>query len=354
MGSTTGKQEFGQQTEAKGPKLLALDTVPEKLLEFKSKNQEHIVCSTISPNGRWLCYSTHNEIRLFHFVAGIVKGDKKRATQLVRVKDMPEQMAPASHVTFTADSMRLIVVNRLTKEILVFAMLSTPNEEDALDTSTLPPIDFVECIDTSKQIKDSIKLFTVSSCGSYLAAASTDRSIAVWSVYKGKHFKHLLNLPRYTAATTAIAIHPQQPRLVAAFADGKIVEYDLEEMCFTCSDADRFVANAEFFTINNIILDPRNPNIFVMQNDSKLFVLEKCKVQDKIEEAVEENSKRKSLKKIKPANTEETNVDGLRLKMEKTYEVNKKKNNLNLKANFLMFSNNYSICCKFAGLVPRN
>lgn len=326
MGSTNGKQELGQESsESSTSKLLALDTVPEKLLEFKSRNEERIVCSTLSPNGRWLCYSTHTEIRLFHFVAGSSSDDdqKKCDTKLIRVKDLPEQMEPASHVQFTADSMRLIVVNRESKNIMIFAMLSNVNAGD-LNISSTPPLDFVESIDTSKHIKDSIKLFTVSVCGSYIAAASSDRSIAVWSIHKGKHFKHLLNLPRYTAATTALSIHPEQPRLVAAFADGKIFEYDLEEMCFTCSDVDRFVVNSEYHCIQNILLDPRNPNIFVMQNDSKLFVLEKCKAREKLEDAVVENSKKKSLKKMKTNDEDdETKVYSLRLKMEKTYEVRK-------------------------------
>ncbi|KAM7357029.1 UTP4 small subunit processome component l(3)72Dn [Cochliomyia hominivorax] len=316
MGSTSGQQELVEANSGnKQPKFLAIDKLPEKLLEFKSKNEEPIVCSALSPNGRWLCYSTQREIRLFQFVPG----SSSKATQLVRVKDLPEQFAPASHVTFIADSMRLIMVNRETKQILIFSILITPTD-DALNCSTCP-IDLVECIDTSKHIKDSIKLFTVSLCGSYMVAASADRTIAVWSVYQGKHFKHLLNLPRYTAATTALAIHAEQPRIVAAFANGKIFEYDMEEMCFTCSDIDRFVTSSEDFCITNIVLDPRNPNIFVMQNDAKMFVLEKCKPQEQLEEAVMENSSKKSLKKTKVDNTpEETQVEGLKLKMEKTFE----------------------------------
>ena len=298
-------------------KTLSLDTIPEKLLEFRSKNDETIVCSSLSPNGRWLCYSTQKEIRLFQFVPGTSTGDKKQPSQLVRVKDLPEQFAAASHIYFTADSMRLIMVNRETKQILIFSILPTTD----LNSSSSPPLDFVESIDTSKHIKDTIKLFTVSLCGSYIVAASADRTISVWSVYKGKHFKHLLNLPRYTAATTALAIHAVQPRIVAAFADGKIFEYDMEEMCFTCSDIDRFVANAESFCITNIVLDSRNPNIFVMQNDSKMFVLEKCKNRDKLDDALMTNSHKKSLKKPKTDKSDDTQVDGLKLKMEKTFEV---------------------------------
>ncbi|XP_037819105.1 U3 small nucleolar RNA-associated protein 4 homolog [Lucilia sericata] len=318
MGSSLGQQELmygNQENENKTKtKFLSLDTVPEKLLELKSKNAEAIVCAALSPNGRWLCYSTQKEIRLFQFIPGT----STQATQLIRVKDLPEQFAPASHVTFIADSMRLIMVNRETKQILIFSIIM-PTDTD-LNYSSCPPLDFVECIDTSKHIKDSIKLFSVSLCGSYIVAASADRTIAVWSVYQGKHFKHLLNLPRYTAATTALAIHAEQPRIVAAFGDGKIFEYDMEEMCFTCSAYDRFVSNSEDFCITNIVLDARNPNIFVMQNDAKMYVLEKCRQQDKLDEALMENSNKKSLKKSKIEKSDDIQVDDLKLKMEKTFE----------------------------------
>ncbi|XP_065359692.1 U3 small nucleolar RNA-associated protein 4 homolog [Calliphora vicina] len=313
MGSSSSQQELNEKSNAE-TKSLTIDTVPEKLLEFKSKNEEHIVCAALSPNGRWLCYSTQKEIRLFQFIPGT----STQATQLIRVKELPEQFAPASHVAFIADSMRLLIVNRETKQILIFSIL-TPTD-DVLNFSSSPPLDFVECIDTSKHIKDSIKLFSVSLCGSYIVAASADRTIAVWSVYQGKHFKHLLNLPRYSAATTALAIHAEQPRIVAAFADGKIFEYDMEEMCFTCTALDYFVSNSDSFCITNIALDARNPNIFVMQNDSKMFVLEKCKQQDKLEDAVMENSNKKSLKKSRIENTADMQVDDLKLKMEKTFE----------------------------------
>ncbi|TMW43678.1 hypothetical protein DOY81_011242, partial [Sarcophaga bullata] len=129
LGSSTGCQELIEgnnesldenvpQLNKKESKTLSLDTIPEKLLEFRSKNDETIVCSSLSPNGRWLCYSTQKEIRLFQFVPGTSTGDKKQPSQLVRVKDLPEQFAAASHIYFTADSMRLIMVNRETKQIL--------------------------------------------------------------------------------------------------------------------------------------------------------------------------------------------------------------------------------------------
>lgn len=164
MGSTSGCQELIEgnnkslDENVTQSKTLSLDTTPEKLLEFRSKNDETIVCSSLSPNGHWLCYSTQKEIRLFQFVPGTSTGDKKQPSQLVRVKDLPEQFAAASHIYFTADSMRLIMVNRETKQILIFSMLATTD----LNSSSSPPLDFVESIDTSKHIKDTIKLFTVS------------------------------------------------------------------------------------------------------------------------------------------------------------------------------------------------
>lgn len=119
-----------------------------------------------------------------------------------------------------------------------------------------------------------------------------------------------MNLPRYTAATTAMAMHRESPRLVAVFADSKIFEYDLEDMCFTCTDKDYFVKESETHCVNSIVLDHRNPNIFILHNDTSLFVLEKCSPDEK-------NTMTDKRKKI---SDEGSKVASLRLKFQKNYE----------------------------------
>lgn len=49
----------------------------------------------------------------------------------------------------------------------------------------------------------------------------------------------------------------------------------MEEMRFTCSSHKIHLENTNMHAVNNIVLDPRNNNIIILQNDTYLFVLEK-------------------------------------------------------------------------------
>ncbi|XP_054734884.1 U3 small nucleolar RNA-associated protein 4 homolog [Anastrepha obliqua] len=287
-------------------KLLALNTAPEKLLEFKTKSEEPIVCATISPDGQWLCYSTQKHIRLFRFVPAV---QGKNSTQLARIKGLPEQFVVASNLTFSSDSKRLFLVQPNTRQIHVFSVVNNGSTD----------LDFIESIETSKHIKDVINLLAVSECGTYLVVAGTDRTIAVWSIFQGKHFKHHLNMPRYSAITTALAIHAKEPRLVAAFSDGKIIEYDLEEMCFTCSEQEYFVENAETHCVSNVLLDSRNPNHFILHNDAYLYVLEKTAGEHGQDENALDTPNKNVGKKVKRV-ISDSKVCGLRLKFKKSFE----------------------------------
>lgn len=72
-------------------------------------------------------------------------------------------------------------------------------------------------------IKDTLSLMVISTCGTYLVCAGTCCNIAVYkSSKKTGAWSHLLNLPKYKLAPTAIAIHQNSPLLVAAFSDSKV------------------------------------------------------------------------------------------------------------------------------------
>ncbi|XP_055913784.1 U3 small nucleolar RNA-associated protein 4 homolog [Eupeodes corollae] len=294
LGETTGKREINldvSEEPGEERKHLGLKTAPQKLLEMRSKHGHPITCSALSPDGNWLVYSTMTEIRMFSFAAG----EDENVSQVDRIKDLPQEFGACKNILFSHDSSTLFL-SKINKSIEVFSILSNGD------------IDHSQTIDASKYIKDTIHLVDVSNCGNYFVTAGTCRTIAVW-IKKGKHYKHHLNLPRYTAATTAISIHQDSPRLVAVFSDSKIFEYDLEEMCFTCTDKDFFVKESETHCVNSIILDRRNPNIFVLHNDTTLFVLEKCTSED-VDSKITKKKKQ----------TTDSKVAGLRLKFQKNYQ----------------------------------
>ncbi|XP_055845240.1 U3 small nucleolar RNA-associated protein 4 homolog [Episyrphus balteatus] len=266
---------------------------PQKLLEMRSKHGNQITCSSLSPDGNWLVYSTMTEIRMFAFMAG----EENKMSQVVRIKCLPQEFTACKNILFSDDS-KTLFLGKIDNTVEVFSILS--NGE----------IDHSQTIKTSKYIKDTIHLVAVSNCGNYFVTAGTCRTIAVW-IKKDKHFKHHLNLPRYTAPTTAISIHRDSPRLVASFSDSKIFEYDLEEMCFTCTEKDCYVKDSETHCVNSIVLDHRNPNMFILHNDTSLFVLEKC-LPDAVGGGDDGVKKKKKLI--------ESKVAGLKLKFQKKYQ----------------------------------
>ena len=46
--------------------MLPLTSSPVNLLELRTRNEEHIVCSGISSDGQWIAYCDRNTLRLFN------------------------------------------------------------------------------------------------------------------------------------------------------------------------------------------------------------------------------------------------------------------------------------------------
>lgn len=180
------------------------------------------------------------------------------------MKDVPEHFTACRKCAFSSDS-QSIYLAKTNLTVDVFRLLIN---EDAID------IDFESSIDLSKALKGPISHLILSDCGNYLVAADICCNITVWRQNK-RIWSHHINLPKYHVSPVSIAIHKHSPKLVAAFADGKIFEYHLEEMKFLCATTTLFVENQDRFAIRNIAPDPKNENIFTAHNDTHLFVLKK-------------------------------------------------------------------------------
>lgn len=184
-----------------------------------------------------------------------------------RMKVLPEQLTACRKCAFSSDS-QTIYLAKTNLTVDVFRLLIS---EDAVD------IDFATSIDLSKFLKGPISHLILSECGNYLVCADICCNITVWRQNK-RNWTHHINLPKYHVSPVSIAIHKNSPKLVAAFADGKIFEYHLEEMKFTCATTTLFVENQDRFAIKNIAPDPKNENIITVHNDTHLFVLKKEQV----------------------------------------------------------------------------
>lgn len=192
---------------------------------------------------------------------------ENKIEKLTRIEDLPDKFSECTKCLFSDDSKTIFLVKR-DKSIDVFKVSPTDSEDIV--------IDYRETIRTEK-LTAPISHIVASHCGTYLVCADICCNITVWRRTK-RSWVHHINLPKYLLSPTAIAIHPNAPKLVVAFSDSKLFEYHLEEMKFLCSTTKYFVENQKTHVIRNIILDSRNENIFILQNDTDLFVLKKLEV----------------------------------------------------------------------------
>ncbi|XP_059613505.1 U3 small nucleolar RNA-associated protein 4 homolog [Phlebotomus argentipes] len=235
--------------------LASLDNTQElqKLLEVQSRDQEAIVSSSLSPSGEILLYSTDTQIKMFQF------DSSTRPALLTPLRITAEQFSPCLHAFFARDSKTLVLV-KASGQVDVFTITSQMD------------LDHVQTIETHKYIKDVIHLACFD--GRFLVLVGLCNSVVVWRFEKTtKRWKRHINLPKYTNPPTAMCIHPASTRLVVVYLDGKMIEYDLEELQFTFSV--HIAEEALQRPISNIALDPRNQDLYILQDENSIFSIRK-------------------------------------------------------------------------------
>lgn len=148
---------------------------------------------------------------------------------LERIKELPKEFEPAIKLLFSSDYQTLFLAKR-GGDIDTYTIRNDGEieYEATIVTKKGKQKIIFALLDINKYfgfavIKDTLSLLTTSKCGKYLVCAGTCLNIAVFQSNKknGKWIHHL-NLPKYNAQPTAIAIHENSPLLVVTFADSKV------------------------------------------------------------------------------------------------------------------------------------
>ncbi|XP_062540548.1 U3 small nucleolar RNA-associated protein 4 homolog [Armigeres subalbatus] len=271
----------------------------EKILQIRSKLDEHIVAFSISSNGNWIIYSTDSTVRLFRFEYRI--GGHSR---LIRQRTVPEQFEPSYRVVFTNDS----------KGVFLFKCNGTI---DYFTFNEDGDFDHKQTIETGKWFANRIHLTSISEDDNYLVCASLCGAIVVLKREKFGKWKRLTTLPKYKMPPTAIAIQPNSPVLAAVFADHKIFQYDFSEYKFTFSSylkLDKLGASLNK-AVTGIVFDPRNDEVMILQHDCSLVV-------SQFEESEADHTQRKRRNSGKGSGDEDDGTNPSRrysLKVLKTY-----------------------------------
>uniref|UniRef100_A0A182NMF3 Anaphase-promoting complex subunit 4-like WD40 domain-containing protein n=1 Tax=Anopheles dirus TaxID=7168 RepID=A0A182NMF3_9DIPT len=239
----------------------------KKVLQIRSKNDEHILSAAIAPNGRWILYSTESNIRLLRY--DYIAEDPANS-RLVRVRNTPEHFpATCYRAHFTPNSRGLFLYDRTGGTIHFFTCATEDDNEEEWDHK--------QSINAGRWLSEIVHLSAVSQCGRYLVCADVASAIVVFEQppATGK-WKRSISLPRYKLPPTAIAIQPGQTRLAVAFPDHKLFVYDFEEFQFVFStylggqQSEALLAN---HPVSGIAFDPRQNATLVLQNGSNILSL---------------------------------------------------------------------------------
>uniref|UniRef100_A0A8B9NW52 UTP4 small subunit processome component n=1 Tax=Apteryx owenii TaxID=8824 RepID=A0A8B9NW52_APTOW len=251
LGST---DESGKDGE-----VLPVCRAPEHLVQLKSKGPEHIYCSCVSPCGSWIAYSTASR---FHLYRAQYEGD---GVSIKKVANVPKLLLPAYQLQCSADSGSLFVASDQ-GSVHVLQLLE-PGGCKHLHTLR-PPSGTLE----------AVYLLASSADGNWLAAASGDWEIHIYSL---KRFKHHCTVPMYSCAVTALAIHPVTNNLVIAYSDQQLFEFSIPEKQYTAWS--RTVQNSGLHRawlerdspITHIAFNPKNPSHILLHDVYMFCVLDK-------------------------------------------------------------------------------
>ncbi|KAG5680448.1 hypothetical protein PVAND_009956 [Polypedilum vanderplanki] len=250
-----------------------MSVFPEKYLELRSKGDETVLCATISTNGKWIAYSTLTTMRLFHFDL------ENNKPQLIRIKNIPDDLSTCIQMKFSCDSNSLITVDskRICK---IFDLCS--NELEHRQT-----------IELNEYHNDIIHHLTISNCSKYLIFASLYNNVSVWTLKK-KKYTHVKNLPKHICPATALKLHNSKPYLLVAYANNRIIEFNLEELYIQFSPY--LAEDSSRHAILDICIDPENPDAIIFSQKNSINIIKR---------GDGENDAKKSVKKKKLQTDEE-------------------------------------------------
>ncbi|XP_038126152.1 U3 small nucleolar RNA-associated protein 4 homolog [Cyprinodon tularosa] len=183
---------------------------PEKLIQLKRKGEDHICCSTLSPCGGWLAYSTICSVHLYRLQLS------SNNISIQKVSKLPRELRSVHQLCFSSDSSRLFASSILSSVVMV-----------TLDQTEIKHIHTFRHQSGSKQ---PVHILSPSEDGQWLAAANTDGEIHVFDLQK----KTLhCSVPTYSSFPTAVSVHPSGCSLVSVHADHQIFEFSLKQKEFT-------------------------------------------------------------------------------------------------------------------------
>ncbi|CAL1290275.1 unnamed protein product [Larinioides sclopetarius] len=182
---------------------------PTNLLRLKPKQNEKIICSSISSNGKWLAYSSQLQLRLFCLK---LETNSKDLPSFYKVS-LPDKLPSSSILLFTSEPTKLILYSK-SKIYIVKCDSLQPNIENIIDTDS----------------EDQIQLMEISCDNEHLACSYHKGNVAIYNL---SSLKVQFELPTYKYQATALKFDPSSENLLVAYSDRKIIEYSLKKAAYS-------------------------------------------------------------------------------------------------------------------------
>ncbi|ELT88845.1 hypothetical protein CAPTEDRAFT_220555 [Capitella teleta] len=224
LGSTKSQSD-------KDSEILTLWSKSAKLLELNARDEEVIVCCTVSQCGRFIAYCDTTNLRIFSMTLVSVelpsdalddpvsKQDDapSPSVQVTRLRGLPSTILLACAMCF-ADN--LLVTLTTCGRIQVISMteghVSVKHTVTVRDTGADPA-------------NMGLHLLNVCPKNNHIAFADHSGNVHLMDLLTTE----VSSLPRRSSLATALAFHPENKVLLAVYADMKIFEYDYERSEYT-------------------------------------------------------------------------------------------------------------------------
>lgn len=236
---------------------LPISRKPEKLLHLKVKGEEHIRCSSVSPCGEWIVYSTASSLRLYKLHC-----DNSNVS-ITKISKLPKVLSSASQLCFSSDSSHLFSASTQSSVHMV-----SLNKAGCKFMGTLKP---------KSGSKQPIHLLAPSEDGKWLASANSDHEVQIYDLQTRKPH---CTVPTYSSAVSAMAIHPTTNCLFITHADQQMFEYSIEQKQY--SDWSRSVQRTGLHRVwldrdtpvTNVMFNPSNPSHIILHDSYMLCIID--------------------------------------------------------------------------------